>query len=127
MSWLDDVIAVYGQPLIKPPAPEGVRLKGDHGRFLRRAWVWFPDNVNHHICIDCYGRDLSSYRVHMGCHHLYLPLVEEIWYPAEPTDDQMHELLKLTRFLEPHHINHPGGSYQSMGSLASAKQKEVSG
>ena len=102
----------HGQPRIKPSAPEGTLLRGDDGRFLRRAWVWFPDNVNHYIGIDRYGGDF--YRVHMGCHHRWLPRIDEIWYPAEPTDDQMRELLKLTRFLEPHHSSDPNGSYLSL-------------
>lgn len=108
MSWLDDVIAVYGEPKVKPPTPEGVALEGDEGRYQRCAWVWFPAASNHCISIDTYPRRWRGFVDESGTYNYYVVRVgshrKEVGHiewrgRTEPDDDSMRKLLDVTGFL----------------------------
>jgi hypothetical protein len=103
MTWLDETVARWGEPKIKPPeqdqdggwssacGPDGIRLPGIG---WRRGWAWFPDGVNHGVSID-----RCNLRV---CEHGILPgehWVLRVWshhgsrltaiFTEPPTDDDV--------------------------------------
>lgn len=106
MSWIDDVVAVYGEPQVQPSTPAGIPLEGDEGRYRRRAYVWFPAATNHHVSIDTYTRrefdggrpEYAYYVVRAGSHRRGMGSVE--WRGrTEPDDESMRKLLDLIGFL----------------------------
>jgi hypothetical protein len=66
-SWLDTVIAAYGEPKIAI-ATEQI-LHTDEGRVGRRCWVWFPGDPprNHNVRIDR-RLDGRGWILGIGCH-----------------------------------------------------------
>ena len=106
MTWLDDVIAVYGEPRLRWDDPDkAVRQRDDEGEYVKRAWVWFPGNRNHHISIKRYSRwesfaERTTYDywvITVGAHRVEMPSVE--WATrTEPDDDLMRMLLQATGF-----------------------------
>lgn len=84
-SWLDDLISVYGEPRVKPPAG-GVKL----GRSIRRAWVWFPGGVNHSLHIDdCGDFWEAGVASHTGKGYVRREA------SGEPTDAQIRAMIRL--------------------------------
>lgn len=105
MTWLDDVIAVYGEPRVRVDTPVR-RMRDDGGEYEKRCWVWFPAKRNHHIGIKRYRRwtnfedrtTHSFWVVVVGSHLSSMPSVE--WTTrTEPDDTVMGSLLALTGFL----------------------------
>lgn len=87
MTWLEDVIALYGEPQVKPPAdqPDGVLI----GSGRRCAWVWFPDGVNHALHITNYG---GHWETSVGSH---TGLRCRFDTTIKPTNEQILALIRL--------------------------------
>jgi len=101
MTWLDDVVAVYGEPKIKPPTDAGWQMYGDGGSYVRWAYAWFPANQNHHISIDSFPLrtfDGAYFMVRIGSHLSSMASIE-LRSSTEPDDEQMRKLLDVTGFL----------------------------
>lgn len=66
MTWLDQVVAVYGRPRIAHEEP--YRMQDDAGNYhWRQSWVWFPGNINHHVLIREYrGSEPSLWKIEIG-------------------------------------------------------------
>jgi hypothetical protein len=87
VSWLDDVIAVHGEPEMRWDQP-----------LDDRGWLWFPGNVNHCISIKLRGRP-AYWVAAITTHDGDKPTVE--WRSRnEPTDDVMSLLLQASGFLD---------------------------
>jgi len=125
MSWLDDVVAAYGEPRLKASKPEGVQVRTDEGSPVRRFWVWFPGNRNHNVSIDAYpernGRE-AYWVVRVGSHVTGKSDVEMRCH-EEPDDKLMRQLLDLADFTrEPvHRTGYPMGSILSVSTTWAAE------
>lgn len=105
MTWLDDVIAAYGEPRVRVDEPSH-RMRDDSGDYYKRCWVWFPSNANHNISIKEYRRwddfkartQYSYWVVRIASHLPTMPSVE--WSSrTKPDDELMDQLMAMTGFL----------------------------
>lgn len=99
MTWVDDVVAVYGQPKLHG-GPVTLRDEGNVP-YRKTYWCWFPANRNHHIAIiehRIVGSTDTYWEIQMGSHLRSMPRIEYTAY-AEPTDELMRTLMGLVGFL----------------------------
>jgi hypothetical protein len=96
-TWLDDVVAVYGEPRVSSDKyAEPPLTRDDEGPCRTRFWVWFPSDRNHNISIKAYGDGLRVVAVRS---HLRAMASVEWRGHTEPDDALMRSLLALTGFL----------------------------
>jgi len=107
MSWVDDVVAVYGESKIHG-GPVQMRDEGNT-RYDKTYWVWFPESrgrLNHNVAFEKRSHwanfetrtTYDVWTIHIRTHDSRKPSIE---YNSrtEPTDELMRQLLDLTGFL----------------------------
>lgn len=103
-AWLQDVIHHFGDPRVFPTSSQGVKLRheDDMGQwsFYRKAWVWFPDGVNHYIHIDYVpglGGPGGRYETEVGSHLSWMPRIT-MSSSASPAEQEMQDIFGLIHF-----------------------------
>jgi hypothetical protein len=85
MTWLEYATERFGPPRIAPRDDHWVRL----GDCKRRAWAWFPGNVNCHIGFNNYGDHIETIMGRNAVNGRHLTLMTS----EMPTDEQIIVLL----------------------------------
>lgn len=107
MTWIDDVVAVYGEPKIHG-GPVELREEGNN-RYHKTYWAWFPPDrglLNHSVAFERRSNwanfeERTTYDVWTILIRSHDSRKPDIEYASrvEPTDDLMRQLLDLTGFL----------------------------